>query len=136
MFEASEAPLDGARLRAELAEPAAGALVVFEGWVRNENEGRPVTGLAYEAEPGLCAGELERIVGEARARFGVIGVRVAHRVGPAAVGEMAVWVGVTAAHRDAAFAGCRYVIDEVKRRLPIWKKEFYADATDPRWMSS
>jgi molybdopterin synthase catalytic subunit len=118
-----------------LSEPAAGALVVFEGWVRNENEGRPVTGLFYEAEPKLCARELEKIAGEAKAKFGVFDVRVAHRVGQLAIGDMAVWVGVTAGHRDAAFAGCRYVIDELKKRLPIWKKEFY-DAGNDRWIGA
>ncbi len=133
MFELSERPLDGVKLRATLTEPAAGALVIFEGWVRNENEGRPVTGLFYEAEPKLCASEMEKIAGEAKAKFGVLGVRVAHRVGQLAIGEMAVWVGVTAGHRDAAFAGCRYVIDELKKRLPVWKKEHYADQTT-RWV--
>lgn len=136
MFELSEQPLDGAKLRATLPVPAAGACVVFEGWVRNENEGRPVTGLFYEAEPRLCAREMEKIAGEATAKFGLLGVRVAHRVGKLVIGDMAVWVGVTAGHRDAAFQGCRYVIDELKARLPIWKKEFYADRHDARWIGA
>jgi molybdopterin synthase catalytic subunit len=70
-----------------------------------------------------------------REKFGVLDVRVAHRVGSLAVGETAVWIGVTAAHRAAAFAGCRYVIDELKTRVPIWKKEFYT-GDQPRWIGA
>ena len=136
MFELADKPLDLAALRAALLnQPAAGALVVFEGWVRNENEGQPVTSLTYEAAEALCRSEAEKVFLEARAKFGVTGVRVVHRVGHLKVGEVAVWIGVTAGHRDAAFQGCRYVIDEVKRRLPIWKKEFY-EAGPARWIGS
>lgn len=135
MLELSTKPLDPAALRAPLQHPAAGALVVFEGWVRNENAGQPVTSLFYEAAPNLCRTEAEKIFAEARTQFGVLGIRCAHRVGQLAVGDMAVWIGVTAAHRDAAFAGCRYVIDEIKKRLPIWKKEFYANDAS-RWIGS
>jgi molybdopterin synthase catalytic subunit len=133
MFELSDKPLDTAALRSSLVEPKAGALVVFEGWVRNENEGRVVTSLFYEAAPDLCRSEAEKIFAETRQKFDALDVRVAHRIGQLAVGEVAVWIGVTAAHRDAAFAGCRYVIDELKQRLPIWKKERYADAST-RWI--
>lgn len=137
MFELSDKPLDPAALRTALTpSPLVGALVVFEGWVRNENEGRPVTGLFYEAEPKLCSSEMEKIAGEAKQKFGVTGIRLAHRVGKLAVGDIAVWIGVTAGHRDAAFQGCRYVIDQLKARLPIWKKEFYADDHDARWIAS
>ena len=135
MFELSDKPLDPVALRARmLNQPAAGALVVFEGWVRSENEGQPVTSLFYEAAPELCRAEAEKILAEAREKFGVLGVRCAHRVGKLAIGDMAVWIGVTAAHRDTAFAGCRYVIDELKKRLPIWKKEFYADNSTGQWL--
>jgi molybdopterin synthase catalytic subunit len=135
MFELSNQPLDPTALRAPLQQPAAGALVVFEGWVREENKGHPVTSLFYEAAPQLCQSEAEKIFAEARDKFGVLGIRCAHRVGRLRVGDMAVWVGVTAGHRAAAFAGCRYVIDELKARLPIWKKEFYADDS-ARWIGS
>ena len=127
MFALSTTPLDPVALRAGLPQPDAGALVVFEGWVRDHNDGRPVTLLFYEAAPDLCRAEAEKIFAEAREKFGVLGVRGAHRVGKLEIGEMAVWVGVTAGHRDAAFAGCRYVINELKSRLPIWKKESYDD---------
>jgi molybdopterin synthase catalytic subunit len=127
MFALADQPLDPAALRASLPQPEDGALVVFEGWVRNHHDGRPVLGLTYEAAADLCQIEAAQILAEARQRFAVRDLRVAHRVGRLAVGEVAVWVGVTAAHRDAAFQACRFVIDELKRRLPIWKKEFYAD---------
>jgi molybdopterin synthase catalytic subunit len=135
VFELSDQPLDVAALRQSLPQPAAGALVVFEGWVRQDNEGQPVTSLTYEAAEALCRAEAEKIFAEVRAKYGVLDVRVAHRVGRLQVGDVAVWIGVTAAHRDAAFAGCRYVIDELKQRLPIWKKEFYAGA-NPRWIGA
>jgi len=136
MFELSDKPLHTGALRAAMTPaPAAGALVVFEGWVRDHNEGQPVASLTYEAAEALCRSEAEKIFAEAREKFGISGVRVAHRVGHLPVGEVAVWVGVTAAHRDAAFQGCRYVIDELKTRLPIWKKEF-ATGGDARWIGT
>ena len=80
-----------------------------------------------DLDPALAEKEGRRILEEARARFGVIEARAVHRTGPLVIGDVAVWVGVAAAHRDAAFAACRYVIDELKRRVPIWKRERYAD---------
>lgn len=136
MFELTSAPLDVTALRASLMpRPEAGALVTFEGWVRQENEGRPVTALTYEAADALCQVEAAAIEREARDRFGICDVRVVHRVGTLKVGEVAVWIGVTAEHREAAFAACRYVMDELKRRLPIWKKEHYADGSS-RWVAT
>jgi molybdopterin synthase catalytic subunit len=133
-FEFSRAPLDGARLRAALADPACGGFAVFEGWVRNENEGQRVRHLEYEAFEALALREGERILGEARERFGVTRAACAHRLGDLAIGEVAVWVGVSAAHRDEAFRACRYIIDEVKRRVPIWKKEHY-ESGDSGWVN-
>ncbi len=126
-FSLSTAPLDPAMLVAALRDAAAGALVTFEGWVRAENEGRAVRALEYEAYGTLALKEGERIAVEAGERFAVTSVRCVHRLGRLSVGEAAVWIGVTAAHRGPAFAACSYVIDEVKRRVPIWKKEHYAD---------
>ena len=127
MFRLSESPIDAAALARELAQVGAGACVTFEGWVRDNNEGRNVLRLGYQAYAPLALAEGERILAEARAKFAVVDAACAHRVGTLEVGELAVWVGVSAAHRDAAFAACRYVIDEVKRRVPIWKNEHYAD---------
>jgi molybdopterin synthase catalytic subunit len=127
VFRIDADPLDTAALRAALDDHAAGALVVFEGRVRNENDGRAVTSLEYEAYESMCLRHGEAILAAARRRFGVRDVRCVHRVGHLALGDVAVWLGVTDGHREAAFAACRWVIDEIKRELPIWKREHYVD---------
>ena len=127
MFRLSENPIDAATLTRELAQAGAGACATFEGWGRDHNEGRAVLRLGYQAYAPLAKTEGERILEEARKKFAIMDVRCAHRVGTLEIGELAVWVGVSAAHRAAAFDACRYVIDEVKRRVPIWKNEHYAD---------
>ena len=121
-------------LRSELADPACGGYAAFEGWVRDSNEGQRVRALEYEAFEALALREGERIVQEAVARFGVAHAACVHRVGHLDVGELAVWVGVSAAHRDEAFRACRYIIDEVKQRVPIWKKEHYVNG-DSGWVN-
>ncbi|HXQ63211.1 MAG TPA: ThiF family adenylyltransferase [Steroidobacteraceae bacterium] len=133
-FEFSDRPLDTAALRAALEDRAAGGYASFEGWVRDHNDGRAVDRLEYEAYAELAIKEGERIVAEAIRRFGVRRARCAHRVGTLALGELAVWVGVSSAHRGEALAACRYIIDEVKHRVPIWKKEYYADG-DSGWVN-
>ncbi len=132
-FGITEHAIDIAPLRDALLDHRAGALASFEGWVRDRNEGRAVLGLHYEAYLALAETEGERILVEALQRFAIIDARCVHRVGELALGELAVWVGVVAAHRDAAFAGCRWIIDEVKTRVPIWKHERYADG-DADWL--
>ena len=127
MFRLDESSIDSASLARELARASAGGCVTFEGWVRDHNEGRRVLRLGYQAYAPLAQSEGERIVEEARAKFAIIEAHCVHRTGTLEIGELAVWVGVCAAHRDAAFAACRYVIDEVKQRVPIWKNEHYAD---------
>jgi len=133
-FRFSRTPIETGSLRAQLADPACGGYAAFEGWVRDSNENRRVRGLEYEAFEALAVREGERIVAEAIARFGVAHAACVHRVGELAIGELAVWVGVSAAHRDEAFRACRYVIDEVKHRLPIWKKEHYLNG-DSGWVN-
>jgi len=127
MFALCDTAIDPAALSRSLAESGAGALVTFEGWVRDRNEGRSVHRLDYQAYAPLAQKEGARIVAEALARFPIAQARCAHRTGALAIAELAVWVGVSAAHRDAAFAACRFIIDEVKLRVPIWKNEHYAD---------
>ncbi len=134
MFSIATESLDVNLLRLSLDDSRAGAYVSFEGWVRDHNEGRAVTRLEYEAHQSLAVSEAERILLEAKDRFGLIAFRCIHRVGTLAIGELAVWVGVTAAHRAEAFEGCRYIIDEIKARLPIWKKEHYADGSS-QWVN-
>jgi molybdopterin synthase catalytic subunit len=133
-FQFSRTPIETEALRAQLADPSCGGYAAFEGWVRDHNEGARVRRLEYEAFEALAVREGERIVAEAIARFGVARAACVHRVGDLAVGELSVWVGVSAAHRDEAFRACRYIIDEVKHRLPIWKKEHYADG-DSGWVN-
>ena len=133
-FQFTREPIDGTRLRAALQDPGCGGFAVFEGWVRDENEGERVRHLEYEAFEELAVREGARILEEARARFGITQAACAHRLGDLAIGEIAVWVGVSAAHRDEAFRACRYVIDEVKRRVPIWKKEHYVNG-DSGWVN-
>ena len=126
-FTLLDVAIDTAALRAALADPHAGACAVFEGWVRDHNDGRLVLGLRYQAYVELAEAEGARIIDEACTRFAIVKACAVHRTGDLVLGELAVWVGVTAAHREAAFAACRWIIDEVKARVPIWKHERYAD---------
>ena len=125
MFKISPAPFDLDRLRRELAHPRAGALATFEGWVRDHHDGQPVLSLEYEAFVPLAEKEGGCILAETRGKFALLGAICFHRTGHLRIGELAVWVGVTAEHRTAAFDACRHIIDEVKARVPIWKKEHY-----------
>ena len=132
-FSISPQPIDIAPLRDALLDHCAGAFASFEGWVRDQNDGREVQGLRYESYVELAEAEGARILDEAHARFAIVGAYAVHRIGDLDLGELAVWVGVAAAHRDAAFAACRWIIDEVKARVPIWKHERYADG-DAGWL--
>ena len=125
MFRISAESLDLRALQHQLLDERAGACVTFEGWVRNRNEGQPVQSLEYEAYVALANKEGASILEEARAKFAILAAGCVHRVGHLQLGEAAVWVGVTAEHRGAAFEACRYIIDEAKARLPIWKREHY-----------
>jgi molybdopterin synthase catalytic subunit len=132
-FNISESPIDIAPLRAVLLDRHAGAFASFEGLVRDHNEGRAVDSLRYEAYVELAEAEGERILAEAAERFDIVRALAIHRIGDLVLGDLAVWVGVSAAHRDAAFAACRWIIDEVKARVPIWKHERYVDG-DAEWL--
>jgi molybdopterin synthase catalytic subunit len=132
-FQLSDAPIRIDPLRDSLRHGTAGAFASFEGWVRDHNEGRAVQGLHYEAYVALAEKEGERIIEEALGRFAILDARCVHRIGELRIGELAVWVGVSAAHRGAAFDACRHVIDEVKSRVPIWKQERYREG-DAGWL--
>ncbi len=134
MFSISSEPLDPQALRASVRNVESGGFASFEGWIRNHNEGKAVTALEYEAYEAVCIIEGNAIIAEAKRRFGVLEARCVHRVGSLDLEDMAVWVGVSAAHRGEAFDACRYIIDAVKHRLPIWKKEYYADG-DSGWVN-
>jgi molybdopterin synthase catalytic subunit len=126
-FAISSVSLDRETFRAALQNISSGAFVLFEGWVRDHNEGRKVLQLEYEVYEPLAVTEGKAILLEARERFDISLAAAIHRQGLLALTEPAVLVGVSAAHRGAAFDACRYIIDEVKSRLPIWKREHYAD---------
>ena len=132
-FAIADAPFEIAPLRSRLLAQHAGAYASFEGWVRNNNDGRAVSALTYEAYAVLAESEGEKILDEALSRFAIVDAACTHRVGRMELGELAVWVGVSAGHRDAAFSACRWIIDEVKSRVPIWKHEHYADG-DAGWL--
>jgi molybdopterin/thiamine biosynthesis adenylyltransferase/molybdopterin synthase catalytic subunit/rhodanese-related sulfurtransferase len=133
-FRFSTGALDAAALQREMRDESCGGFASFEGWVRNHNEGQAVTRLEYEAFAELAEKEGARIVAAAIGQFGVTRAACVHRVGSLAIGDIAVWVGVSAAHRDEAFRACRYIIDEIKHRLPIWKKETYVNG-DSGWVN-
>jgi len=133
-FRLSSEAVDIAQLREGLKHSGSGGFCAFEGWVRDSNEGREVDGLEYEAYAELAETEGERILAEAIERYGVTDAGCVHRTGDLKVGDLAVWIGVSAAHRDEAFRACRYIIDEIKHRLPIWKKEHYLTG-DTEWVA-
>lgn len=133
VFELASEPIDVIKLRGLFTDPGVGAFVTFEGWVRDHNEGRAVSGLHYEAYEALAIREGNTIIAEALQLFDIRTARCQHRMGALAIGGIAVWVGAGSDHRDAAFKACRYIIDEVKARVPIWKKEIYVDG-DTEWI--
>lgn len=125
-FRITGAPIDSPSLMEGFREARGGAFAMFEGRVRDQNEGRPVQALEYEAYVPLAEKEGRRILEEAREKFDILAAECVHRTGSLRLGDVAVWVAVAAGHRGAAFEACRYIIDETKARLPIWKKEHYA----------
>ena len=124
-FEIGPDVIDPVARKAALEASAAGACVCFEGWVRDINDDEPVDALEYESHPAIAVDEGNQVLTEALGQFDVTAVACVHRIGRLEIGDCAVWVGVSAGHRDAAFNACRYIIDEIKHRLPIWKKEHY-----------
>ena len=120
-------------LRDELRADRAGAYAAFEGWIRNHNDGEDVLRLEYEVYEPLALKEGEKVLTEAFGKYPILHAECVHREGLLEVGECAGWVGVTSAHRDEAFEACRYIIDQVKVRLPIWKKEHYG-SSDSEWL--
>jgi molybdopterin synthase catalytic subunit len=132
-FRINSQVVSAEKLKKELFDPAAGGFVSFEGWVRNRNEGKDVLHLEYQAYDALAVKEGEKIIAEALAKFDVVDAIVEHRVGDLQIGEIAVVVHVSAIHRGPAFDACEYIIDELKTRVPIWKKEHYTDG-DSGWI--
>lgn len=126
-------PLELEPLLRETEDHHSGALVIFYGTVRDENDNRPVQSMTYEAHVGLAEKVLAEIEAEAIEKFGVRRCRIQHRIGPLELGEPSVLIVVRAGHRAEAYAASRYAIDELKERAPIWKEEHYADG-DSRYL--
>lgn len=122
-------PLDAAALLAEVASPASGASTLFVGTVRRANAGKEVTGIDYSAYGPMAESELAAIVAEAGERFGTDRIAVEHRVGTLALGEASIVIAVSHARRAAAMDAQRHLIEEIKRRVPVWKREHYTDGT-------
>ena len=134
MFTISSSPLDLPALRDTVLDPTCGAVVKVEGLVRNHNEGRHVESLEYNSHPTLADKEGQRIIEETLAKFDIVKAVASHRVGHLAIGDAAVIVHVSSHHRAAAFDACRHLIDEIKSRVPIWKREHFSDGSPPEWL--
>jgi molybdopterin synthase catalytic subunit len=128
-FELCSEPLDTSALEQRLHDPAFGARVCFTGTTRGHNRGKSVLRLEYEAFERMSGPQMQLIFARCRERLGGAELRmlVAHRVGVVGVGEPSVWIGVASPHRAQAFEACRFLIDELKASLPIWKREIYSD---------
>ena len=127
-------PIDPRAVLDRVGSSGDGAALLFLGVVRDHNEGSGVTGLTYEAYDGMAARVLDEIAGEAAERLGTPRIAVVHRVGDLAVGETSVAIAASSPHRAEAFDATRYVIEEIKKRLPVWKKEHYVEG-DAAWVA-
>lgn len=125
MFRVTQEPLNLQALVDYVTDPEAGAIVTFIGTTRNHNEGRRVISLDYEAYPEMAEKELKRLGEEAKRRWKIQRMAIVHRVGRVEITEPSVVIAVAAAHRDDAFQACRFAIEEIKKSVPIWKKEVY-----------
>jgi molybdopterin synthase catalytic subunit len=125
MFRVTDKPINLQELVDCVTDPKAGAIATFIGTTRNNNEGRKVIALDYEAYPEMAEKELTRLGEEARKKWQICRMAIVHRVGPVQITEPSVMIAVSSAHREAAFAACRFAIEEIKRTVPIWKKEVY-----------
>jgi len=121
--------IDPASLIVEVQSTEFGAISLFVGTVRDTNDGRPVKALDYSAYTAMAESELAEIVSEAGVRFGAPAVVVEHRIGPLELGDVSVAIVSASAHREQAIECTRFVIEEIKKRVPIWKREHYADGT-------
>jgi molybdopterin synthase catalytic subunit len=126
-------PIDPARMLSGALSPADGAALLFWGVVRQENDGRAVSQLEYSAYAPMAEREMLRIAGEARERFGTGAIHVVHRVGLLRIGEASVAIAVASPHRAEAYEASRYVIEQLKQRVPVWKREGYVDG-DTEWV--
>jgi molybdopterin synthase catalytic subunit len=125
MFRVINQPIDLNELVRFVTDPEAGAVATFIGTTRNNNEGRKVIALDYEGYSEMAEKELRRIGEDAKTKWPICRMAITHRLGPVQIGEASVIIAVSSAHRDAAFAACRFAIEEIKKAVPIWKKEVF-----------
>jgi molybdopterin synthase catalytic subunit len=125
MFRVTDNSLDLQELIDYVVDPEAGAIATFVGTTRNNNDGRKVIALDYEAYPEMAEKELVRLGEEAKSKWPICRMAIVHRIGPVQITEASVMIAVSAAHREAAFAACRFAIEEIKKTVPIWKKEVF-----------
>ena len=134
LAELREEPLSVDEIYAAVTDPAAGGIAVFAGAVRDHDHGKPVTELSYSAHPS-AADQLREVAEKVAARFDVHAIAAVHRVGDLAIGDLAVVVGVSSAHRATAFEACRALIDDLKATVPIWKHQRFTSG-DSEWVNS
>jgi len=125
MFRVTDKPINLQELVDYVTDPEAGAIVPFIGTTRNNNEGRTVIALDYEGYREMAEKELARIGEEAKKQWSICKMAIVHRLGPVQIGEASVIIVVSSAHREAAFAASRFAIEEIKKTVPIWKKEVF-----------
>ncbi|MDP9237245.1 MAG: molybdenum cofactor biosynthesis protein MoaE [Chloroflexota bacterium] len=130
MFAVTRDPLDPQPLVESVRRDESGAVALFYGVVRNENMGRNVRYLEYDAYPEMAIKKMEEVAAEVRAKFAVIGVGAMHRIGRLEIGETSLLVAVSSAHRTEAFEACHYAVDRIKQIVPVWKKEVWDDGEE------
>jgi molybdopterin synthase catalytic subunit len=130
MFEITREPLDPAPLVESVRRDESGAVTLFYGVVRNENMGRNVRYLQYDAYPEMAIKKMKEVADEVRAKFPVTGIGILHRIGRLEIGETSLLVAVSSGHRTEAFEACHYAVDRIKQIVPVWKKEVWEDGEE------
>jgi molybdopterin synthase catalytic subunit len=134
MFRVTTAPLSVQQVNDLVKRPTDGAVVTFDGIVRNNFDGRSVRYLEYEAYAAMAEKKLAEIGAEVQQKFAIGAIAMVHRIGRLEIGESSIVIAVAAPHRHAAFEACSYAMDRVKADVPVWKKEFFTDGAD-HWVN-
>src|ERR1700756_5700344 len=129
IYQLVREPIDMAGLARLVRAPEDGAIVTFDGFVRNQSHNRTTLYLDYEAYESMALGKMREIAAELHEKYGIHRVAMVHRLGRLEIVETSVFIAVSAPHRAAAFEACRFAIDTLKRTVPIWKKEYFEDGT-------